>query len=85
MELLLLMSFPVPLRLLAGMAVLITGVLLAFWFFMAKNNPRSQKVDDLPADSEARKLRDQFDRREISEEEYHRRLADLEKDPQQRP
>lgn len=70
--------------LLAGLAVLIAGVLIAFWFFMAKNNPRSQKVDALPSNNDARKLQDQFDRGEITEEDYRRKLNDLENDSTRR-
>lgn len=81
MEFVLLTTFPIPLRLLAGLGALIVGVLITFWFFMAKNNPRSQKVDELPANNDARTLQDQYDRGEITEEDYHRRLSDLKNDP----
>ncbi|WP_158593212.1 SHOCT domain-containing protein [Planomicrobium sp. Y74] len=76
MELVLLSTFPIPLRLLAGLAVLITGVLIAFWFFMAKNNPRSRKVDELPSNNEQRKLQDQYDKGEITEEDYRNKRSE---------
>lgn len=84
MELVLLSTFPIPLRLLAGLAVLITGVLIAFWFFMAKNNPRSQKVDELPANNEERKLQDRYDKGEISEEDYRNKRSKMDDDSSSR-
>ncbi len=80
MDLTLLAAFPVPLRLLAGLGVLLVGVLIAFWFFMAKNNPRSRRVDTLPSNNEARKLQDQYDKGEITEEDYQSKRSKLEKD-----
>lgn len=80
MDIALLAAFPVPLRLLTGLLILIVGVLTLYWFFMAKNNPKSQIVDKLPANNEAHKLQDQYDRGEITEEDYNRRLQDLDSD-----
>ncbi|WP_203334802.1 SHOCT domain-containing protein [Planococcus beigongshangi] len=69
--------FPIPLRLLIGLLILLAGVLTLYWFFMAKNNPKSQKIDELPANNDAHKLQDQYDRGEITEDEYHQKLRGL--------
>lgn len=84
MELVLLSAFPVPLRLLAGLGALLVGVLIAYWFFMAKNNPRSQKVDELPANNEERKLQDRYDKGEITEEDYRNKRREADDDPHSR-
>ena len=84
MELVLLSTFPIPLRLLAGLAVLITGVLIAFWFFMAKNNSRSQKVDELPDNNEERKLQDRYNKGEISDEDYRNKRTEADDDSHSR-
>lgn len=81
MDTILLATFPVPLRLLIGLVALITLVLIAFWFFMSKNNPKSRSVDALPANNEARLLQDQYDRGEIAEEDYRRKLKEMENVP----
>ena len=80
MDIILLSVSPVPLRLLIGLLVLLAGVLTIFWLFMAKNNPKSRKVDTLPSNNEANKLQDRFDKGELSEEEYHRRLQEMDDD-----
>lgn len=77
MEIILLAAFPIPLRLLTGLLILLVGVLTLYWFFLKKNNPKSNKVDTLSANSNARKLQDRFDRGEITEEDYHRKLRNL--------
>lgn len=84
MELVLLSTFPVPLRLLAGLGALLVGVLIAYWFFMSKNNPRSQKVDELPANNEERKLQDRYDKGEITEEDYKSKRRETDNDPNSR-
>ncbi|HSJ37619.1 MAG TPA: SHOCT domain-containing protein [Planococcus sp. (in: firmicutes)] len=71
-------AIPLPLGLLIGLVLLLAVVLTIYWFFMAKNNPRSQKVDALPPNNEENRLQNQYDRGEISEEEYHRKLRELE-------
>lgn len=78
MDIVLLAAFPVPLSLLLGLGVLLVVVLILYWFFMAKNNPGSRKVDELPPQNEEHRLQDRFDRGDISEEEYRRKLAELE-------
>lgn len=78
MDIVLLAAFPTEFRLLVGLGVLIAGVLTAFWFFMAKNNPKSRGVDALPSNNDAHKLQDQYDKGEISEEEYQQKLRALE-------
>lgn len=85
MDIVLLAVFPVPLRLLTGLLVLLAGVLTLYWFFMKKNNPKSQQVDALTADDKAQKLQDQFNRGEITEEDYRMKLKELEKDPKLHP
>lgn len=84
MDIILLAAFPIPLRLLTGLLILLVGVLTLYWFFLKKNNSKSNKVDTLPANSDARKLQDRFDRGEITEEEYRRKLRDAEEDPKRR-
>lgn len=77
MDIVLLSVSPVPLRLLIGLLILLAGVLTIFWLFMAKNNPKSHKVDSLPENNEANKLQDRYDKGEISEEDYRRRLQEM--------
>ncbi|MCM3611613.1 SHOCT domain-containing protein [Planococcus sp. MERTA32b] len=84
MDIILMAAFPVPLRLLAGLGALIVGVLIAYWFFMAKNNPRSQKVDELPANNEERKLQDRYDKGEITEEDYRSKRREADNDSNSR-
>lgn len=71
-------GIPLPLGLLIGLGVLLVVVLIIYWFFMARNNPSARNVDDLPSHNEEHRLQDQFDRGEISEEEFHRRCTELE-------
>lgn len=84
MDIAVLTAFPVPLRLLAGLAILLVVVLTLYWFFMAKNNPGSRKVDELPPLNEEHKLQDRYDRGDISEEEYRRKLEELKNRPNDR-
>src|SRR5690606_18451056 len=53
---LLLSDIPAPLGLLGGLLVFLAGVLLIFWFFMARNNPKSQNVDTLPPEEDRHTL-----------------------------
>lgn len=78
MNAILMAAVPLPLGLLLGLVVLLGVVLTIYWFFMAKNNPGSQKVDAMPSNNAEHRLQDQYDRGEISEEEYHRQLKELE-------
>ena len=56
MDILLLSVIPAPLGLLGGLLVFLAGVLLIFWFFMARNNPKSQNVDTLPPEEDRHTL-----------------------------
>lgn len=78
MNAILMAAIPLPLSLLMGLGVLLVVVLTLYWFFMAKNNPGSRKVDELPAHNEEHKLQDRYDRGDINEEEYRRKLTELE-------
>ena len=71
-------AIPLPLGLLIGLVLLLAVVLTIYWFFMAKNNPSAQKVDALPSNNEKTRLHDQYERGEISEEDYNQKLQDLE-------
>ena len=56
MDILLLSVIPAPLALLGGLLVFLAGVLLIFWFFMARNNPKSQNVDAMPPEEDRHTL-----------------------------
>lgn len=56
MDILLLSVIPAPLSLLGGLLVFLAGVLLIFWFFMARNNPKSRNVDALPPEEDKHTL-----------------------------
>ncbi|WP_185959463.1 SHOCT domain-containing protein [Planococcus salinarum] len=84
MNAILIAGIPLPLGLLMGLGVLLVVVLTIYWFFMAKNNQGSQKVDALPPNNDAHRLQDRYDRGEISEEDYRRQLKELEHRPDHR-
>ena len=84
METILLSAIPLPLSLLGGLLIFLAGVLIIFWFFMARNNPSARKVDSLPPEEDKHKLQGQYNRGEISEEDYHQKVKDLE-DQTKRP
>ncbi|MFD1030123.1 SHOCT domain-containing protein [Metaplanococcus flavidus] len=84
MEILLLSTIPMPLGLLGGLLIFLAGVLIIFWFFMARNDPKSRSVDSLPPVEDKHSLQGQYNRGEISEEEYHQKVKDLE-DQTKRP
>ncbi|WP_422122264.1 hypothetical protein DHX103_10655 [Planococcus sp. X10-3] len=84
MDILLLSTIPMPLSLLGGLLIFLAGVLIIFWFFMARNNPKSRNVDPPPPEEDKHSLQGQYNRGEISEEEYHQQVKDLE-DPTKRP
>lgn len=56
MDILLLSIIPAPLSLLGGLLVFLAGVLLIFWFFMARNNPKSRNVDTMPPEEDKHAL-----------------------------
>lgn len=84
MDIVLLSVSPVPLRLLIGLLILLAGILTIFWLFMSKNNSKSQKVDTLPVNNENNKLQDQYDKGEITEEDYRRKLQEMDNEPKSR-
>lgn len=56
MDILLLSAIPMPLGLLGGLLIFLAGVLIIFWFFMARNNPKSRNVDALPPEEDKHTL-----------------------------
>lgn len=78
MEMILMSVIPMPLSILGGLLIFLAGVLIIFWFFMAKANPKARNVDALPPEEDKHSLQGQYNRGEISEEDYHQKMKDLE-------